>query len=213
MATVGRNEWLSAWRWILKATQSIVPWIILPLESSWVWWTLTTNIVTIAQAANAGQLSFRLLATTLHKEKGKQSAILAKSWKETWRKQVDWNLFCDWSVFWVQLRITFLKVSANHNRGFPSVFNFRLFSINLHSWSCLELELDIGVDEIVLKLKISFISINIDFHANRGISIDSMSSSKLVCVVRNGGCFTFSLWRVVARSGKDNWPALAACAL
>ena len=26
---------------------TVVPWIILPLESSWVWWTFTTNIVTI----------------------------------------------------------------------------------------------------------------------------------------------------------------------
>ena len=94
----------------------------------------------------------------------------------------------------MQLRITFLKVSANHKRGFPSVFNFRLFSRNFHSWSCLELELsylqglDIGVDEIVFKLKVSFISINIDFHANRSISIDSMLGSKLVCVVQNGWC-------------------------
>ena len=26
---------------------TVVPWIILPLESSWVWWTFTTNIFTI----------------------------------------------------------------------------------------------------------------------------------------------------------------------
>ena len=48
--------------------------------------------------------------------------------------------------------------------------------------------LGIGVNEIVLKLKVSFISINIDFHTNRGISIDSMLDSKLVCADQNGGC-------------------------
>ena len=102
----------------------------------------------------------------------------------------------------------FSKSISQSKQGVPFSFQLPSFSRNLHSWSCLELELsylqglDIGVDEIVLKLKVSFISINIDFHANRSISIDSMLGSKLVCVVKMAGVLPFlyvESWRGAER--------------